>query len=267
MALAAELCDGWVGMLLSPHEQFYAARWRKGSPVPAPAAAPTSSRSRRWSRSSFTTTSRPRSTWCDRSTPCTSAAWVRTAARTSTPMSRFAWVTNARSPRSGSLPRRQEGRGSDQDPVELIQKMSLLGPADKIRHDLEALEDSLVTTLMISGDQSLPRQAAESRGITARPLSAGRRLAGVADAARMRTRPVMSRSSRPGRAAAAMCDCARVQHPLGEAEAAAPPTKLMLVVATVGVEAVSDRAGQKAGQRPASAGCSRPRLRTSNLWP
>jgi hypothetical protein len=86
-------------------------------------------------------------------------------------------------------------------PSELIQRMSLLGPADKIRHDLEAWQDSFVTTLMISGDQSLPRQAAGSRGSTARLLSAGRRLAGVADAARMRTRPVMSRSSRPGSAA------------------------------------------------------------------
>jgi hypothetical protein len=46
-------------------------------------------------------------------------------------------------------------------PSELIQKMSLLGPADKIRHDLEAWEDSFVTTLMISGDPAQLRQAAE----------------------------------------------------------------------------------------------------------
>jgi hypothetical protein len=36
-----------------------------------------------------------------------------------------------------------------------------LGPADKIRHDLEAWEDSFVTTLMLSGDQTLLRQAAD----------------------------------------------------------------------------------------------------------
>ena len=46
-------------------------------------------------------------------------------------------------------------------PSELIQKMSLLGPADKIRHELEAWQDSFVTTLMIAGDRSLVRQAAE----------------------------------------------------------------------------------------------------------
>ena len=46
-------------------------------------------------------------------------------------------------------------------PSDLIQKMSLLGPADKIRHDLEAWKDSFVTTLLIQGDEALLRQAAE----------------------------------------------------------------------------------------------------------
>jgi hypothetical protein len=46
-------------------------------------------------------------------------------------------------------------------PAELIEKLSLLGPADKIRHDLEAWRDSIVTTLLISGDQATVRQAAE----------------------------------------------------------------------------------------------------------
>jgi alkanesulfonate monooxygenase SsuD/methylene tetrahydromethanopterin reductase-like flavin-dependent oxidoreductase (luciferase family) len=46
-------------------------------------------------------------------------------------------------------------------PSELIQKLSLLGPPDKIRHDLQAWQDSFVTTLMIAGDPRLLRQAAE----------------------------------------------------------------------------------------------------------
>jgi F420-dependent oxidoreductase-like protein len=46
-------------------------------------------------------------------------------------------------------------------PSELIQRMSLLGPADKIRHDLQAWEDSFVTTLLVLGDQALLRSAAE----------------------------------------------------------------------------------------------------------
>jgi hypothetical protein len=60
-----------------------------------------------------------------------------------------------------------------------------------------------------------------------------------------------------------MCDGACAQHPLGEAESAAPAIKLILVVPAVGVEAVPDCAGQKAGQRPASAGCLRLRLHAS----
>jgi hypothetical protein len=39
--------------------------------------------------------------------------------------------------------------------------MSLLGPADKIRDDLDAWRDSFVTTLLIAGDPPLLRQAAE----------------------------------------------------------------------------------------------------------
>ena len=37
-------------------------------------------------------------------------------------------------------------------PFELIDQMSLIGPPDKIRHDLEAWRDSFVTTLLIGGD-------------------------------------------------------------------------------------------------------------------
>ncbi|WP_205695617.1 LLM class F420-dependent oxidoreductase [Conexibacter sp. SYSU D00693] len=46
-------------------------------------------------------------------------------------------------------------------PSELIQRMSLLGPADKIRHDLAAWEDSFVTTLLVQGDAAMLRQTAE----------------------------------------------------------------------------------------------------------
>ena len=46
-------------------------------------------------------------------------------------------------------------------PSELIQKMSLLGPADKIRDDLAAWKESFVTTLLIAGDPAMLRQAAE----------------------------------------------------------------------------------------------------------
>jgi len=46
-------------------------------------------------------------------------------------------------------------------PFELIDQMSLIGPPDKIRHDLEAWRDSFVTTLLIGGDPATVRAAAE----------------------------------------------------------------------------------------------------------
>ncbi|HEX8065822.1 MAG TPA: LLM class F420-dependent oxidoreductase [Thermoleophilaceae bacterium] len=46
-------------------------------------------------------------------------------------------------------------------PRELIEQMSLIGPPDKIRHDLEAWRDSIVTTLLVSGDAATLRTAAE----------------------------------------------------------------------------------------------------------
>jgi F420-dependent oxidoreductase-like protein len=46
-------------------------------------------------------------------------------------------------------------------PTELIEKLSLIGPKDKLRDDLEAWRESLVTTLLIQGDVETVRTAAE----------------------------------------------------------------------------------------------------------
>jgi F420-dependent oxidoreductase-like protein len=46
-------------------------------------------------------------------------------------------------------------------PTRLIEQLSLIGPADKIRDDLAAWRESLATTLLISGDASSVRQAAD----------------------------------------------------------------------------------------------------------
>ncbi len=46
-------------------------------------------------------------------------------------------------------------------PRELIEQMSLIGPPEKIRHDLEAWRESIVTTLLVSGDAATLRAAAE----------------------------------------------------------------------------------------------------------
>jgi F420-dependent oxidoreductase-like protein len=46
-------------------------------------------------------------------------------------------------------------------PRKLIEDMSLIGPEDKIRHDLDQWRESIVTTLLVSGDAATVRTAAE----------------------------------------------------------------------------------------------------------
>ncbi len=46
-------------------------------------------------------------------------------------------------------------------PTKLIEQLTLIGPKEKIRHDLEAWRDSIVTTLLIAGDPQTLRTAAE----------------------------------------------------------------------------------------------------------
>jgi F420-dependent oxidoreductase-like protein len=46
-------------------------------------------------------------------------------------------------------------------PTDLVEKLALIGPVDKIRHDLEAWRESRVNTLLIGGGVEQVRQAAE----------------------------------------------------------------------------------------------------------
>ena len=46
-------------------------------------------------------------------------------------------------------------------PTELVEQLALIGPEDKIRHDLEAWRDSLVTTLLVGGNAEQVRKIAE----------------------------------------------------------------------------------------------------------
>jgi F420-dependent oxidoreductase-like protein len=46
-------------------------------------------------------------------------------------------------------------------PTRLVEDLALIGPADKVRHDLDAWRESIATTLLIGGDAAMVRQAAE----------------------------------------------------------------------------------------------------------
>jgi hypothetical protein len=47
-------------------------------------------------------------------------------------------------------------------PRGLMEQLTLIGPKDKIRHDLEAWRDSIVTTLLVGGDPATLRAAADA---------------------------------------------------------------------------------------------------------
>ena len=93
--------------------------------------------------------------------PCTSAGWER-AARTSTTRSRCGWATRPRPRRIQELyldGKKDEAAAAV--PTKLVEELALIGPADKIRHDLEAWRESSVTSLLIAGPPETLRQAAE----------------------------------------------------------------------------------------------------------
>ena len=46
-------------------------------------------------------------------------------------------------------------------PTRLVEELALIGPRDKIRHDLEAWRESIVTTMLVAGSPELLRDAAE----------------------------------------------------------------------------------------------------------
>ena len=94
IAMGAEICDGWMAMLLSPyHQEIYTEALAEGF---AREGARTDRRGLRGHRDGADgrspTTSRAPPTRCATTTPCTSAAWAPRA-RTSTPTSRSGWAT------------------------------------------------------------------------------------------------------------------------------------------------------------------------------
>ncbi|MBV8219398.1 MAG: LLM class F420-dependent oxidoreductase [Solirubrobacterales bacterium] len=162
VALAAELCDGWVAMLLSPHERFYADALAEGFARPG---------ARRRADDFEVAAMVPFIVHDD----------VEAAVDMVRPF--YALYFGGMGARGGQnfhanvairmgyereIAEIQDlylgGKKDDaaaRIPSELIQKMSLLGPADKIRDELEAWTDSFVTTLLIAGDPAMLRQAAE----------------------------------------------------------------------------------------------------------
>jgi F420-dependent oxidoreductase-like protein len=162
VALAAELCDGWIAMLLSPHERFYADALAEGSSRPG---------ARRRAEEFEVAAMVPFIVHhdvegaVDMVRPFYALYFGGMGAKRGQNFHanvaiRMGYEREITEIQDLYLDGKKE-QAAARIPSELIQKMSLLGPADKIRHDLQAWEDSFVTTLLIHGDETLLRQAAE----------------------------------------------------------------------------------------------------------
>jgi F420-dependent oxidoreductase-like protein len=162
VAMAAEICDGWVAMLLSPHEQFYVDALNEGFARDG---------ARRSAEDFEVATMVPFivhddvETAVDMVRPFYGLYFGGMGAKGG---QNFHANVAIRMGYEADIVAIQElyldgkkDEAAAKIPSELIQKMSLLGPADKIRDDLAAWEDSFVTTIMIAGDAALLRSAAE----------------------------------------------------------------------------------------------------------
>jgi F420-dependent oxidoreductase-like protein len=162
IAMAAELCDGWLALFYSPyHDDFY--RQALGEWFARPDAHRT-----------------PEQFEVAATVPLIVTDEVESAADAVRPMyalyfggmgargANFHADVAIRMGYEAEVAHIQElylsGRKDEAAaavPTKLIEQLTLIGSKEKIRHDLEAWRDSIVTTLLIGGDPATLRAAAE----------------------------------------------------------------------------------------------------------
>jgi F420-dependent oxidoreductase-like protein len=162
IALAAEVCDGWLALFYSPHhDSFYREALHSGFETPG---------ARRTAEEFEVAATVPLIVTDD----------VEAAADAVRPMYALyfggmgAKGTNFHANVAIRMGYEKEVEqiqelylsGKKQEaaaaiPTALVDQLTLIGPKDKIRHDLEAWRDSIVTTLLIAGDSQTLRTAAE----------------------------------------------------------------------------------------------------------
>jgi F420-dependent oxidoreductase-like protein len=162
IALAGELCDGWLALFYSPqHDSFYRDALAEGLDRPEA----------RRSREEFEVAA---------TVPLIVTDDVEGAADVLRPM--YALYFGGMGARSANFHANVAIRmGYEQEvakiqelylgghkqeaaaavPTALLEQLTLIGPKDKIRHDLEAWRESIVTTLLVAGDPQTLRTAAE----------------------------------------------------------------------------------------------------------
>jgi F420-dependent oxidoreductase-like protein len=161
IALAAELCDGWLAMLFSPGESYFTEALAEGFAKPG---------ARRGAEDFEVVATVPFIVSDD----------VAQAADALRPFYALYFGGMGAKGRNfhANVPIRMgyeemvekvqdlylDGKKDEAAaaiPQELIERLSLIGPPDKIRHDLEPWRESIVTTLLVAGDAATARAAAE----------------------------------------------------------------------------------------------------------
>jgi F420-dependent oxidoreductase-like protein len=162
IALCAELCDGWLAMLFSPHhEDLYRDSLEEG-----------------WARAGARRGAGDFDVAA--SVPLIVTDDVEAAADSLRPMYalyfggmgakganfhanvpiRMGYEDEVREIQDLYLGGRKD-EAAAKVPTALIEQLALIGPPDKIRHDLGAWRESIVTTLLVTGDVDTVRTAAE----------------------------------------------------------------------------------------------------------
>jgi F420-dependent oxidoreductase-like protein len=162
IALAGELCDGWLALFYSPHHDgFYRDALSDGLAMPGA----------RQTQETFEVAA---------TVPLIITDQIEAAADMVRPMYALyfggmgARATNfhanvaIRMGYEAEVAKIQElylsghkAEAAAAVPTKLLEQLTLIGPKDKIRHDLEAWRESTVTTLLVAGDPPTLRAAAE----------------------------------------------------------------------------------------------------------
>jgi F420-dependent oxidoreductase-like protein len=162
IALAAEIADGWLGLFYSPHhEELYKPQLEEGF-------------AREGARRSFAdfevATSVPIvidddiERAADQLRPNLALYFGGMGARdanfhANVPV-RMGYADEVETIKDHYLAGRKD-EAAAAVPTKLVEAISLIGPIDKIRHDLDAWRESVVTTLLVSGSPDKLRQVAE----------------------------------------------------------------------------------------------------------
>jgi F420-dependent oxidoreductase-like protein len=162
IALAGEICDGWLALFYSPHhDRLYREALTEGLDRP--------DARRSWDEFEVAAT-----------VPLIVTNDIESAADMMRPM--YALYFGGMGARSANFHANvairmgyerevqkiqelylsgQKDEAAAAVPTELIEQLTLIGPKDKIRHDLEPWRESIVTTLLVAGDPPTLRTAAE----------------------------------------------------------------------------------------------------------